>query len=64
MDEALFENLKQGLKEVAAIRRGEIAPGRVTKISAPDVKSIRAKVGLSQTEFSKPIGVKVTTLKN
>jgi CRISPR/Cas system-associated exonuclease Cas4 (RecB family) len=29
MDKALFENLKQGLKEAAAIRRGKLAPGRV-----------------------------------
>lgn len=64
MDEALFENLKQGLKEAAAIRRGELAPGRVTEISAPDAKSIRAKIGLSQVEFARLIGVKVATLRN
>jgi putative transcriptional regulator len=61
MDKALFESLKQGLKEAAAIRRGKLAPGRVTEISAPDAKSIRAKVGLSQAEFSRLIGVKVAT---
>ena len=64
MDKALFENLKQSLKEAAAIRRGELAPRRVTKISAPDAKSIRAKVGLSQVEFARLIGVKVATLRN
>ena len=64
MDKALFESLKQGLKEAAAIRRGKLAPGRVTQISAPDAKSIRAKIGLSQTEFARLIGVKVATLRN
>ena len=64
MDKALFESLKQGLKEAAAIRRGKLAPGRVTEISAPDAKSIRAKIGLSQTEFARLIGVKVATLRN
>lgn len=64
MDKALFESLKQGLKEAASIRRGELAPGRVTEISAPDAKSIRAKVGLSQAEFARLIGVKVATLRN
>lgn len=64
MDKALFENLKQGLKEAAVIRRGELSPGRVTEIHAPDAKSIRAKIGLSQTEFAQLIGVKVATLKN
>lgn len=31
---------------------------------APDAKSIRAKVGLSQSEFAQLIGVKLATLKN
>ncbi len=64
MDKELFADLKQSLKEAAAIRRGEHAPGRVTEISAPDAKSIRAKVGLSQAEFARLIGVKVATLRN
>ncbi|MFZ2301587.1 MAG: NadS family protein [Gallionella sp.] len=64
MDKTLFESLKQGLKEAAAIRRGELAPGRVTEVGAPDAKSIRAKIGLSQNEFAQLIGVKVATLRN
>ena len=64
MDKTLFESLKQGLKEAASIRRGELAPGRVIEISAPDVKSVRARVGLSQSEFAQLIGVKVATLRN
>lgn len=64
MDKTLFESLKQGLKEAVAIRRGELAPGRVTEISPPDAKSVRNKLGLSQTEFAQLIGVKVATLRN
>lgn len=64
MDKTLFDALKQGLKEAVAIRRGELAPGRVTEISPPDARSVRAKVGLSQTEFAQLIGVKVATLRN
>ncbi|MCR4302641.1 MAG: helix-turn-helix domain-containing protein [Gallionella sp.] len=64
MDKTLFESLKRGLKEASAIRRGELAPGRVTEISAPDAKTVRAKVGLSQSEFAQLIGVKVATLRN
>jgi hypothetical protein len=40
MDRTLFESLQQGLKEAAAIRRGELAPGRVTEIGTPDAKSV------------------------
>ena len=64
MDKALFESLMQSLKEATAIRRGELALGRVTEISSPDVKSVRARVGLSQSEFAQLIGVKVATLRN
>ncbi len=64
MDKTLFESLKQSLKEIAAIRRGKLAPGKVTEMGAPDAKSVRAKVGLSQNEFAQLIGVKVATLRN
>lgn len=64
MDKTLFDDLKQSMKEAAAIRRGGLAPARVMEISAPDAKSIRAKVGLSQSEFAQLIGVKVATLRN
>lgn len=64
MDKTLFNDLKQSLKEAAAIRRGELSPGRTTEITAPDAKSIRAKVGLTQSEFAQLIGVKVATLRN
>ena len=64
MDKTLFESLKQGLKEAIAIQRGELAPGRITKISSPDAKSVRTKIGLSQSEFAQLIGVKVATLRN
>jgi putative transcriptional regulator len=64
MDKSLFEYLEQSLSEAAAIRRGELQPSRVTEISAPDAKSIRSKVGMSQSEFAQLIGVKVATLRN
>ena len=64
MDKILFASLKQSLKEAAAIRRGELVPGRVTETGAPDAKSVRTKVGLSQSEFAQLIGVKVATLRN
>lgn len=64
MDNSLFEDLKQSLQEAAAIRRNKLAPGRVIEAHAPDAKAIRAKVGLSQSEFAQLIGVKLATLKN
>jgi putative transcriptional regulator len=64
MDKILFDDLTQSLKEAAAIRRGELAPSRTKILDAPDAKGIRAKTGLSQSEFAQMIGVKVATLRN
>ncbi|MEW6563833.1 MAG: NadS family protein [Pseudomonadota bacterium] len=64
MDKTLFEDLKQSLSEAAEIRRGERPPAQVTHVHAPDAKAIRAKTGLSQSEFARLIGVKVATLRN
>jgi putative transcriptional regulator len=64
MDKQLFADLTQSLKEAAAIRQGTLQAGRVTVIESPNVKNIRAKTGLSQSEFSQLIGVKIATLQN
>jgi putative transcriptional regulator len=64
MDKQLFADLTQSLKEAAAIRQGTLKAGRVSVIESPNVKNIRAKTGLSQSEFSQLIGVKIATLQN
>ena len=60
-----FISIEQGLKEALAHARGE---GRATvheiELPEPDVQSIRARTGLSQTEFARSIGVKKGTLLN
>lgn len=64
MDEAIFNELKESLKQAASIRRSELAASRRFEVLSPDAKSIRTKVGLSQNEFAQLIGVKVATLRN
>jgi putative transcriptional regulator len=64
MEEALFDDLQQSLKEAVAIRKNELSPSRVIEVHAPDARAIRSKTGLSQSEFAKLIGVKVATLRN
>ena len=51
------KEILEGLRE---IKRGDL--GRVTIV--PDVVEIRAKTGLSQTEFSHLLGVSVRTLQD
>ncbi len=59
-----FESLLRGVGEVGAIIRGELKPARFRRIEPARVKSIRAKLGLSQTQFSRLIGVPPGTLRN
>jgi putative transcriptional regulator len=47
------------LEGIRQIKRGEV--GRV--ISVPPVSEIRARVGLSQSEFARLLGVSVRTLQ-
>jgi putative transcriptional regulator len=60
-----FKSIEQGLKEALAHARGD-AQGQVHQIELPetDVQAIRARTGLSQTEFARSIGVKKGTLLN
>ena len=54
-----------GLEEALAHARGEEVPGlQLHSPSAIDVAAIRKRTGLSQTAFSRRIGVPVSTLRN
>jgi putative transcriptional regulator len=60
-----FKSIETGLQEALAHARGEPA-GTVHEIELPDpdVQAIRARTGLSQSEFARSIGVKKGTLLN
>lgn len=64
MSEA-FKSIEQGLKEALSHANGE-GPANVHEIELPepDVQAIRARTGLSQSEFARSIGVKKGTLLN
>ena len=64
MEDKLFEELMQSVREAGAILRGETEPSRVTTLSTPDVKSLRQSLGLSQKEFSAALHVSDGTLRN
>ncbi|HEY7308283.1 MAG TPA: NadS family protein [Gemmataceae bacterium] len=59
-----FENLVTSLREAGRIRRGETKASRVTEFAPVDVKAIRQRLGTSQAEFARMIGVSVATLRN
>ena len=64
MDNALFDELVQSLKEGGRIMRGEMQAARRIDAKALDVRSVRESTGLSQTEFAHLIRVSVKTLQN
>lgn len=59
-----FESIKTGLDEAIAHAKGEPIKARMHFPEAIDVKSIRAKVGMSQSEFATSFGISVGTLRH
>jgi len=64
MKEEMFKELVESVRQAGAIMRGEMEPSRVFVVEAPDVKAIRAKLGVSQEEFASLLGISVRTLEN
>ena len=46
------------------MRGGKVMGARVTKVREPNVRAIRRKSGLSQSQFAVLIGVNLRTLQN
>jgi putative transcriptional regulator len=59
-----FQNLVRSVRQAGRIRRGTLRPTRVFTFRPADVKSIRVKLGKSQSEFALMIGVSLATLQN
>ncbi|AMP03622.1 NadS family protein [Collimonas pratensis] len=64
MENALFEDLLQSLKEAKAISKGKLEPSRRFEMLSTDVKAVREQIGLSQSEFAKLMRVSIKTLQN
>ena len=64
MKKKLFADLAQSIKEMQAIRRGEMKPSRVFEVPEPDARAIRSKFKLSQNQFASLLGISVGTLRN
>ena len=64
MENALFEDLLQSLKEAKAIPKGKLEPSRRFEMLSTDVKAVREQIGLSQSEFAKLMRVSIKTLQN
>jgi len=59
-----FDELVKSVREAGKIKRGRMAASRTFAFRSDDIRAIRAKLGLSQSEFALLIGVSVATLQN
>ncbi len=59
-----FEKLVSSIKEAGEIKAGRKAPSRVFDIKPPEIRTVREKLNVSQSEFALMIGVSVRTLQN
>src|ERR1035437_7728018 len=64
MKKQMFEELIGSIREGGAILRDRKEPSRRISIAASDVREIRERTSLSQSEFAHLIGVSVKTLQN
>lgn len=59
-----FDRIAEGLDEALAIARGEAEPARLCIPAEIDVKAIRAKLSLSQTDFAALFGFTMNQIRD
>ena len=64
MEKELFDDLLQSLREAKAIADGSLQPGRRMSVASTDVRAVREKIGLTQSEFARLLQVSIRTLQN
>ncbi len=64
MNDALFDELLASVREGGSILREKQEASRMYIVDTPDVKQIRERYQLSQTEFATLLGISIKTLQN
>ena len=64
MNDEDFNKLVESVNQMGAIIRGDKIAHRRTTLSKIDVRSLRGRLSLTQSEFSAMIGVSIRTLQN
>jgi len=64
MKKELFDELVESIEEAGKIRKGLAKPSRVFRFRPVDVKRMRNRLNVSQSQFSLMIGVSKSTLQN
>lgn len=64
MEEKHFKELLESVKHMVEIQAGKRKPSRVFHVEPLRVKEIRKKLGVSQSQFARMIGISAATLRN
>jgi putative transcriptional regulator len=65
MKKSAFNELLQGVRDAGSYLRGNRkTAARIDRISPDSIAGVRAKLGLSQTQFARAIGISLDTLQN
>ena len=64
MNKKEFEKLVASVKQAGKIKRREMKASRVVDLKPMDIREVRKKLNLSQSEFALMIGVSLSTLQN
>lgn len=64
MTTEFYDDLTTSLNQALSIAKGETKPSRQFSYDVPDIKAIRAKTGLSQTQFADKLNISPRTLQN
>jgi putative transcriptional regulator len=65
MKKAAFNELLQSVRDAGDYLRGNRkAVARVDRISPDSISAVRARLGLSQTQFARALGISLDTLQN
>ena len=64
MNDEMFNEFLESVKQAGDIRKGKSEPSRRNVIEEPDVSAIREKYAMTQQEFSSLLGISVGTLRN
>ncbi len=64
MEEKLFNDLLESVKQMKAIRSGKMKPSKATKLEKNEITDVRHKLNMTQTQFATAFGISVSTLRN
>ena len=66
MSKTAFDAIKAGLTDAVAYAKGDKSRGRAHRVQIPevDVSAVRAKLGMTQTEFARTFRVSLATVQN